>query len=264
MLVDNIERLNKCIELINESVGKYPFLALDCEGESLSRKGKLYLMSVATRTRAYLIDVKVLKTMPFEKGLRDILEDANVKKLVFDCREDSDALYHQYNVKLDGVLDMQLLEVIKERAQWIGITSGRRCDRNDEVVRLKSLLDCISEYVKDKRIEDQKRKGSGQLSKWEKRPLLQSELEYAKTDVIALFMLLEKFKPNQEEMGRLEIASQIYVDMKRSITYRTYNDYENNCYLPVDVIPPKRPKTIRERVLPLYGLLPTLPIGRIF
>ena len=167
VLVDNKERMNKCIELINESVRKHPLLALDCEGERLSRKGKLYLISVATRTRAYLIDVKVLKTMPFEKGLRDILEDANVKKLMFDCREDSDALYHQFQVKLDGVLDMQLLEVIKERTQLIDITSGRRCARNDEVVSLKSLLDCISWYVKDKRIAEQKRKGVAQPSDWE-------------------------------------------------------------------------------------------------
>ena len=239
MLVENEESLVTSIEIIKEAVRQDPLIAFDCEGESLSRKGNLCLMSVATRTKAYLIDVKVLKTMPFEKGLRHLLEDANIKKLMFDCRADSDALYHQFNVKLDGVLDIQLLEVIKEHSDQIGITTGKRCEMHIGVVRLKGLLKCIEVYLNDDEMVQKKTKGSGRSSDWDKRPLLPHELDYAATDVLSLFKLFEKLQPDSEEMRRLEIASGIYVDLKRSMVYRTYDEYDGHCYLPIDVIPPK-------------------------
>ena len=44
----------------------------------------------------------------FEEGrLRELLESTRVLKLVFDCRGDSDALYHQRSVKLRNVYDVQ-------------------------------------------------------------------------------------------------------------------------------------------------------------
>ena len=238
-LVDDEDSLSKTLVYIKEAVKKEPLIAFACEGVDLSRKGKLYLLSIATRTKAYLIDVKVLKTMPFEKGLREILEDTNVKKLMFDCREDSDALFHQFQVKLDGVLDMQLLEVMKAHSDEIGITIGRRSERHDEVVRVKGLMECIEVYIKNKTMLQTKRKGAGKLSDWEKRPLLKHELEYAKTDVFALFELYTKLKSDEEGMKRLETASRIYADMKRSMVNRTYDEYENNGFLPMGVIPQK-------------------------
>jgi len=35
-------------------------------------------------------------------GLRDILEDAQVTKLFYDCRENCNALQHLYEVKVQG------------------------------------------------------------------------------------------------------------------------------------------------------------------
>jgi len=37
-----------------------------------------------------------------DSGLKDILEDAQVTKLFYDCREDCNALQHQFGVKVDG------------------------------------------------------------------------------------------------------------------------------------------------------------------
>ena len=51
----------------------------------------------------------------FSSELGEILEDKSRKKLMFDCRQDSDALWHQFEVKLSEVLDLQLLEVIFRR-----------------------------------------------------------------------------------------------------------------------------------------------------
>ena len=55
-----------------------------------------------------LVDVSVMGARAFEEGrLRELLESTRVLKLVFDCRGDSDALYHQHSVKLRNVYDVQ-------------------------------------------------------------------------------------------------------------------------------------------------------------
>jgi len=35
-------------------------------------------------------------------GLKDVLEDARIAKLFFDCREDCNILQHSYGVKVQG------------------------------------------------------------------------------------------------------------------------------------------------------------------
>jgi hypothetical protein len=73
----------------------------------------------------------------YDGGLRSILEDKSIQKLMFDCREDADALKHLYNVRLDGVLDVQLLEVMN-RIRSIGYTT------------IRSLKHCLDLFVSDK------------------------------------------------------------------------------------------------------------------
>jgi exonuclease 3'-5' domain-containing protein 1 len=70
------------------------------------------LINIAVSCQVYLIDVLKIGYTAYDGGLCSILEDRSIQKLMFDCREDADALKHLYNVGLDGVLDVQLLEVM--------------------------------------------------------------------------------------------------------------------------------------------------------
>ena len=99
-------------------------LAVDCEGDSLSRKGTLTVITVATEEKVYIFDVQKLGQVVFSGGLGEILEDSSREKLMFDCRQDSDALWHQFQVKLKGVLDIQLLEIIYRRGKPFRIYSS--------------------------------------------------------------------------------------------------------------------------------------------
>ncbi|XP_052777939.1 piRNA biogenesis protein EXD1-like [Mya arenaria] len=238
-LVDQEEEWKRCLDEMRQAVSKENIIALDCEGDNLSRKGKMQLLSIATRDYAYALDIQKLKLLPFVSGLKEVLEDKNVMKLMFDCREDADALFNQFHVKLDGVLDIQLLEIMK-RSQFEGNAINRkRGDHAIHAIRLDSLFDCIKEFGKSDEMIKQKKEGMGRKNEWANRPLTVEQMKYAKTDVLSLFCLFDHFKPVDEEMSRLKIASQIYVDLKRSIPNREYNDFENNRYLPVDVIPDK-------------------------
>ena len=51
----------------------------------------------------------------FDQGLCSLLVNKSIASLMFDCREDADTLEHLHNVRLDGVLDIQLLEVMRRR-----------------------------------------------------------------------------------------------------------------------------------------------------
>ena len=110
-IVEEDSQIELALEKLRERNEASPFLGVDCEGESLSRTGELVILSVATEHQTYLFNINKLGAGVFDKGLRDLLEDPKREKLMFDCRQDSDCLWHQFKVKLTNVLDLQLLEV---------------------------------------------------------------------------------------------------------------------------------------------------------
>ena len=112
-------------------------LSVDVERYCLSRHGTISLVQIFVHATnvVYLVHVAVLGAAAFStpvaaasgifKGmpltLKTVLESSAVTKLFWDCRNDSDALYHLYGVKLAGVIDVQLWDLAtrekrKERA----------------------------------------------------------------------------------------------------------------------------------------------------
>lgn len=96
-----------------------PSLYLDIEGVALSRHGSISIIQLfhLPQNQVFLIDIFVLQEAAFntpnQSGttLRSILESALVPKVFFDVRNDADALYAHFNISLQGVHDIQLLEV---------------------------------------------------------------------------------------------------------------------------------------------------------
>ena len=237
-------------------------LAVDCEGNSLSREGALTIITVATEEKVYIFDVQKLGQATFSSGLGAILEDESRKKLMFDCRQDSDALWHQFKVKLSGVLDVQLLEVIYRRENPSAFTTNtantaqsssnnkrggrrnRRSQRTDEIEKIYGFGRCVELYLQDEKLIKIKDKGKRLLEKdkelWTKRPLTDDLIQYCVVDTMAMFRLYNKMKDvNGGEQARLRVASDKYVDLYRGKTERSFDGYEKNAYLPLDIIPEK-------------------------
>ncbi|XP_020630329.1 piRNA biogenesis protein EXD1-like [Orbicella faveolata] len=247
-------------ELKGKIAERNTLLAVDCEGDSLSRKGALTIITVATEEKAYIFDVLKLGQLVFSSGLGEILEDKSREKLTFDCRQDSDALWHQFKVKLSGVLDLQLLEVIYRRENPAadstvntprfsttnkrGGRRNRRSQRTDEVEKIYGFGRCIELYLQDEKLVKMKDKGKELLKEdnevWTKRPLTDDLIQYCIVDTMAMFRLYSKMKDvNGGEQARLRVASEKYVDLYRGKTERSFDDYETNAYLPLDIIPDK-------------------------
>ena len=95
------------ISLLDDIVGlpiDLPSLYLDLEGIRLGRYGSISIISLFVRPRKkiYLIDIHLLGSGAFvtrggkSVSLRAILECSNTPKVVFDIRNDSDALFSHY------------------------------------------------------------------------------------------------------------------------------------------------------------------------
>lgn len=140
-------------------------LSVDLEGYHLSRAGTISLLQIFVHASnvVYLVHVAVLGAAAFStpvtatsgifKGmpltLKSVLESSAVTKLFWDCRGDSDALYHLYRVKLAGVIDVQLWDVAtrgpsKERAKVKSLshafTQRMRRDLSEEAIESWSLI----------------------------------------------------------------------------------------------------------------------------
>ncbi|KAJ7374082.1 hypothetical protein OS493_009413 [Desmophyllum pertusum] len=250
-LVDDEPSLKDAVSELKQKIERNTLLAVDCEGVSLSRKGALTILTVATEEKVYLFDVLKLGQAVFSAGLGEILEKKSPEKLMFDCRQDSDGLWHQFNVKLTGVLDLQLLEIIyrRENSENPAATAQvskykRRSQRTNEVESIYGYRHCIELYVQDEEIIKIKDTGKMLFSfnkeVWKKRPLSDALIQYCIVDTMGMFRLYDKMKDvNGGELARLRVASERYVDLYRGRTTRRFDKYETNAYLPLDIIPDK-------------------------
>ena len=87
--------------------------SVDLEGERLSRHGKInyiQIYEVASNKIFIFVCAKLVKS-DVTRVLCPIFDNASIAKYMFDCRSDADALYHQYDIKLTGVIDVQLHEI---------------------------------------------------------------------------------------------------------------------------------------------------------
>ncbi|XP_071807509.1 uncharacterized protein [Asterias amurensis] len=202
--------------------------------EKLSRKGQLTIVSVATENDTFLFDIKKLGAEVFDKGLRDFLQDPDRQKLMFDCRQDSDCLWHQYNVKLTNVLDLQLMEVIHRgdasTHQQLPLSTNTQVL---DVPRVLGFQKCLEDYVKDEDlIEAKKGLESHSDGVWLHRPLDKSFLRYAAADVIGMLRLYKVLSETGNILNLLRDVSNRYVDFYRLKEDRSYDNYEGNPFLP--------------------------------
>ncbi|XP_040601995.1 piRNA biogenesis protein EXD1 isoform X2 [Mesocricetus auratus] len=94
-------------------IKKQSVLSVAAEGTNVCRHGKLCWLQVATNSRVYLFDIFLLGTRAFNNGLKMILEDKRILKVIHDCRWLSDCLSHQYGIMLNNVFDTQVADVLQ-------------------------------------------------------------------------------------------------------------------------------------------------------
>uniref|UniRef100_G1MEF5 piRNA biogenesis protein EXD1 n=1 Tax=Ailuropoda melanoleuca TaxID=9646 RepID=G1MEF5_AILME len=94
-------------------IKKQTVLSVAAEGAHVCRHGKLCWLQVATNSRVYLFDIFLLGSRAFNNGLKMVLEDKRILKVIHDCRWLSDCLSHQYGILLNNVFDTQVADVLQ-------------------------------------------------------------------------------------------------------------------------------------------------------
>ncbi|PPQ80271.1 hypothetical protein CVT24_006603 [Panaeolus cyanescens] len=233
VFVDTPTTLIDCLEDISSPNGTHARdLAIDLEGVNLSRDGRIAIIQIVAKgsTTVWIVDVTTLGQHAFNhcspngQSLRGILEDANITKLFFDVRNDSDALYAHFGVEMQNVLDLQLLDVASRRS------------KNMNVLYVSGLARCIDIHLNGPagwletkeagtRLFSPERGGSYEV--FEQRPIDPVILRYSAQDVVLLFRLREvleskigRFRTNW--MNRVVAASASRVAESMRPTYRPH------------------------------------------
>jgi len=206
-----------------QEIATCPVVSVDCEGVELGRHGELCLIQVATDSNVFLFDVIALGEVLFNAGLKRIFEGPIPTKVFYDCRRDSDVLYHQFGVKLKGVLDAALTEVFFRWRNRQGIPRF-----------LKGYKRSVETYMalNDPHFAQLKERISSQMSDegtecWKQRPLNKDLLEYAAYDVkylrILHFVLTQHM--SKRNLRLIYGASTKFIRMERDTVE---NIYEKN------------------------------------
>ncbi len=160
----------------------------DSEGVDLGRSpGSLTVVTIASLNDPliYVFDVQVLGAHKVfsrkEASLTQILE-GNTPIVTFDCRSDSDALFHHFGVRLSNVRDVQVLD--QAARILFGELPPKRCTflLNKEVPRLAGM-DAVARRLEVALPSTKFAPHMLDSKAWEKRPLKAGAIEYAATDV---------------------------------------------------------------------------------
>ena len=200
----------------------------------------------------YLFDVLVLGKDLFSAGMKDILESPNIYKYMYDCRWDSDSLYHEFNVKLTNVLDMQLFEFIVRPTAGKQIR-GPTKPEHYKAPRVRGLSGVVENYVQPIQINKIGLKDLSQFKKagsdvmfleptvWRYRPLSKGLERYAALDVEMIWIISDTLQSYHSLTGirldRLKLASDVYTKMRRDADRRLEDVYFEHPVLLSFVIP---------------------------
>lgn len=163
-------------------------ICLDLEGKDLSRHGTLTIATILIHPQNVVgvVDVLNLGESAFitetENGtsLKSVLGDSEIPKWVWDVRNDADALWAHFGVKLAGVVDVQLLE----NASRPGRLDKTRLSGLDNAIRFDLKLGFMDRERWIRTKNDVRRRMSQDI--FSRRPLPSNTLQYCINDVVHL------------------------------------------------------------------------------
>lgn len=175
-----VQTVKETIEIVTNVLLKQEIISVDCEGERLSKDGRLTLIQIGLNDkRVFIFDILKGGSLMFtglsetKPGLKKVLESKNILKLIHDCRNDFDSMLYQYNVKMFGFIDTQEVHFVYDLFF------------KKDVSLPISLLKFIKIYVGEDLSIKEKMKSTmhNDPMVWGQRPLKHEMLIYAAEDV---------------------------------------------------------------------------------
>ncbi|KAI1414161.1 ribonuclease H-like domain-containing protein [Hypoxylon sp. FL1857] len=221
-LVDTPQALSDVLDAIEGLPTNPPSLYIDLEGANLSRYGTISILQIYVRptSQTYLIDIKVLGSKAFStpgssgRTFKGVLESEMIQKVIFDVRRDSDALFGLYNVSLDGMQDLQLMELATRPTKKFYVSGLSKCIEKDLTLSWADVSAFKATKEKGLKLFDPKLGGSYQV--FNERPLSEEVRQYCIQDVHYLPTLWDCYNNMLDPQWRARVQAETKKRISRS------------------------------------------------
>jgi exonuclease 3'-5' domain-containing protein 1 len=218
LFVSSTTVLSNILSKLTTASRSPPSLYIDLEGVKLSRNGTVSLLSLydhPART-VYLIDIHELGSSAFSTTatispdqdttsipctLKSVLESDKITKVFFDLRNDSDALFAHFNVKLQGVQDLQLMELASRQGSKARVAGLARSIQDDLSLSATAQTEIQKTKNAGMLLFTPERGGSYDI--FNKRPLSPEIEKYCVQDVVHMPALWQTYNARLNKMSKL-------------------------------------------------------------
>ncbi|KAM0968201.1 hypothetical protein ACFX2I_016538 [Malus domestica] len=192
-------------EFLEPSAERPLIIGFDCEGVDLCRHGTLCIMQLAFPNAIYLVDA-IQGGVMLINACKPALESPYITKVIHDCKRDSEALYFQFGIKLNNVVDTQIAYSLIEEQE------GQKRVLVDYISFVGLLADpryCGISYLEKEEVRFLLRQDP---NFWTYRPLSEQMVRAAADDVRFLLHIYYKMmeKLNQQSLWYLAIRGALY------------------------------------------------------
>ncbi|KAL8928724.1 MAG: hypothetical protein Q9172_000787 [Xanthocarpia lactea] len=195
VVVDSPMSVKLFLESVDDLPLAPPYLYCDLEGVRLSRHGSISLFQIfhSGKDLTFLIDIYTLGEAAFftpsktGSTLKTILESNEIPKVFFDVRNDADALHAHFGIELQGVCDLQLMEVATRRYNKKKVVGLAHCIQEDS--GLHQDAKAAWEYTKQCGLRLFEPKHGGSYQVFNIRPIPQEIIDYCTNDVVYMPVL---------------------------------------------------------------------------
>ncbi|KAK0612665.1 ribonuclease H-like domain-containing protein [Bombardia bombarda] len=188
-LIDTPAAVSTLVDALDGQPTTPPSLYMDLEGINLSRHGSISILQVFVlpSRQTYLVDIHTLGDKAFStqgangRTLREILESDATPKVFFDIRNDSDALYSHFHIKLAGIQDLQLMELATRTFSRKFVNGLAKCIERDSPLSTDERVAWKAVKEKGAKLFAPERGGTYQV--FNERPLSEEIRLYCAQDV---------------------------------------------------------------------------------
>jgi exonuclease 3'-5' domain-containing protein 1 len=191
-LIDLEASLLPLLDSITNLAVDPPSLYIDLEGIALGRHGSISILSlyIAPIKKTYLIDIHSLGEAAFSTttnsgtSLKTVLESLTIPKVVFDIRNDSDALFSLFQISVDGTKDLQLMELASRTGSRNFLSGLAKCIEKESPISAAAKTEwCLFKERGHRLFAPEK---GGRYEVFNDRPLKPEIIQYCKQDVALL------------------------------------------------------------------------------
>jgi exonuclease 3'-5' domain-containing protein 1 len=192
-----------------------PSIYVDLEGIKLSRQGTISILQIYVQPQdhTYLLDVHHLQHKAFSTTgkqsktcLKAILEAKDIPKVFFDVRNDSDALFHHFQINLSGVHDIQLMELATRNFPRKCVNGLQRCIENDAMMTAAEKL--TWNKAKEEGLKLFAPEKGGRYEVFNERPMAKEIIQYCVQDVQFLPRLWSRYKERMSAQWAMKVQAE--------------------------------------------------------